>query len=94
MWTLIYLSTVMASWTSIGMMVEGNFETQQACLEYASEQWSEEKGLDHDPRSMIFAGKERNFFISSSKIYYVESPSSDMGTYYSCVKPRKIRQDD
>lgn len=84
----------MASWTSIGMMVEGNFETQQACLEYASEQWSEEKGWKQDPRSLVSAGKERNFFISSSKIYYVESPSSDMGTYYSCVKPRKIRQDD
>lgn len=84
----------MASWTSIGMMVEGNFETQQACLEYASEQWSKEKGWKQDPRSLVSAGKERNFFISSSKIYYVESPSSDMGTYYSCVKPRKIRQDD
>ena len=84
----------MASWTSIGMMVEGNFETQQACLEYASEQWSEEKGWKQDPRSLVSAGKERNFFISSSKIYYVESPSSDMGTYYSCVKPRDIRQDD
>lgn len=84
----------MASWTSIGMMVEGNFETQQACLEYASEQWSEEKGWKQDPRSLVSAGKERNFFISSSKIYYVESPSSDMGTYYSCVKPREIRQDD
>ena len=94
MWTLIYLSTVMASWTSIGMMVEGNFETQQACLEYAAEQWSEEKGWKQDPRSLVSAGKERNFFISSSKIYYVESPSSDMGTYYSCVKPRGIRQDD
>lgn len=84
----------MASWTSIGMMVEGNFETQQACLEYASEQWSKEKGWKQDPRSLVSAGKERNFFISSSKIYYVESPSSDMGTYYSCVKPREIRQDD
>ena len=84
----------MASWTSIGMMVEGNFETQQACLEYASEQWSEEKGWKQDPRSLVSAGKERNFFISSPKIYYVESPSSDMGTYYSCVKPREIRQDD
>ena len=84
----------MASWTSIGMMVEGNFETQQACLEYASEQWSEEKGWKQDPRSLVSAGKERNFFISSSKIYYVESPSSDMGTYYSCVKSREIRQDD
>ena len=84
----------MASWTSIGMMVEGNFETQQACLEYASEQWSKEKGWMQDPRSLVSAGKERNFFISSSKIYYVESPSSDMGTYYSCVKPREIRQDD
>lgn len=91
MWTLIYIVTVMSSWASIGMMVEGPFKTEQSCLEYASETWSENKGWKEPTDSMISDGRNKNFYNSSYTIYYVDNDKGNVGTYYSCVKPREIK---
>ena len=94
MWSIIYIVTIMSSWTSIGMMTTGTFETEQACLEYASETWSENIGWKNVPNSMIADGRNRNFVDSRYTIYYVDNDEANMGLYYSCVKPRKIDKDE
>ena len=76
------------------MMTTGTFETEQACLKYASETWSENKGWNETPNSMIAGGRNRNFVNSIYTIYYVDNDEANMGLYYSCVKPRKIDKDE
>ena len=49
MWILVYMAIVATHFTDLGMMTTGPFQSEEQCLIYAYENWSEEDGWKNDP---------------------------------------------
>ena len=91
MWYLLYISTVISSWSTLGMMAEGPFESEEACFAEAENTWNESSGWMLDPRKGS-SDYKMNFYSSKYKIYYVDNIKAKIGTYYTCVEPRKVEE--
>ena len=86
MWYLLYFSTVISSWTSVGMMTEGPFESKEACFAEAKNSWKESGGWVMQPKR----SHRMNLYNSKYRVYYVSNIDAKIGTYYTCVEPRKV----
>ena len=87
-WVLIYLAVVVGGNYGVqtGMMSTGPFETEDACMLYAEETWTEEEGWNLETTL-------QNFYDSASPhIIHREHTNSDMGVFYTCVEIREIKK--
>ncbi len=88
MWYLLYVSTVVSSWASVGIMSEGPFESEKACFIAAKDSWKKSDGWIMQSKGSV--DHRTNFYNSKYRIYYLDNKEAKMGLYYTCVEPRKV----
>ena len=84
MWILVYMAIVATHFTDLGMMTTGPFQSEEQCLIYAYENWSEEDGWKRDPEQP----HRYNWFASLHTIHFLDNAQGNIGIYFSCVQNR------